>query len=77
VEAALEYVRAGWATDLNALLTDALRRYLDSHAAGLAERFLREDVEWGLHGSFGTAQTVNALNAADRTPCCDRGPLPV
>jgi hypothetical protein len=50
VEEAREYVRAGWAADLNHLLTDALRRYLESHAAGLAERFLGEDVDWGLHG---------------------------
>ena len=27
-----------------------LRRYLESHSAELAEKFIREDVQWGLHG---------------------------
>ena len=43
-------VQAGWATDLDAILTDALSRYLDSHTEALTESFIREDVEWGLHG---------------------------
>ena len=43
-------VREGWAGKLDDILADALRRYLDSHRAELAESFLREDLEWGLHG---------------------------
>lgn len=50
VEEAQEFVRAGWATDFNQLVTDALRRYLESHSAELAEAFIREDVQWGIHG---------------------------
>ncbi|MDZ7619972.1 MAG: ribbon-helix-helix domain-containing protein [Patescibacteria group bacterium] len=50
VEEAQEFVRAGWATDFNQLVTDALRRYLASHSAEFAEGFVREDVQWGLHG---------------------------
>ena len=50
IEDAREYVRAGWAVDLNGLLADALKRYLESHSATVAEGFIREDVEWGLHG---------------------------
>jgi predicted nucleic acid-binding protein len=31
-------------------LFEALRRFLDVHRPELLERFIREDVEWGLHG---------------------------
>jgi len=50
IEEAREYVRAGWAADFNQLVADALRRYLESHSADLAEAFVREDMEWGIHG---------------------------
>ena len=43
-------VRDGWARDLDTLLAEALRRYLDSHTARITEDFLEQDVEWGLHG---------------------------
>lgn len=44
------FVDEGWAGNIDELLAEALRRYLESHAADLTEQFLREDVEWGLHG---------------------------
>jgi hypothetical protein len=44
------YVQEGWVADFNELLTDALRRYLESHPAPLTETFIREDLEWGLRG---------------------------
>ncbi len=50
LEEAREYIRAGWATDLNQLVADALRRYLESHSADLADALVREDVQWGLYG---------------------------
>jgi Arc/MetJ-type ribon-helix-helix transcriptional regulator len=43
-------VEAGWFRDLDELMVNALRRYVESHRAELMERFIREDVEWGLHG---------------------------
>jgi len=43
-------VEAGWFRDLNELMLDALRRFIESHRAELMERFIREDVEWGLYG---------------------------
>jgi hypothetical protein len=43
-------VAAGWAKNFDALLAEALYRYLDTHRPELVERFVREDVEWGLHG---------------------------
>jgi Arc/MetJ-type ribon-helix-helix transcriptional regulator len=43
-------VEEGWFRDLDDLMLDALRRFVESHRAELMERFLREDVEWGLYG---------------------------
>jgi hypothetical protein len=51
VEEAKIFVECGGAVDLNELLTEALRRYLESHSEDLAERFVREDVIWGLRGA--------------------------
>jgi len=48
---ALSFVRDGWASDLNELLADALRRFLESHSARLTESMIMDDVQWGLHGS--------------------------
>jgi hypothetical protein len=50
VQQAAILVRDGWATDLDEILTDALRRYLSSHSAELNAAFIREDVDWGLRG---------------------------
>ncbi len=44
------FVAHGWATDFNELLMEALRRFLESHEASLTESFVKEDVNWGLHG---------------------------
>ena len=50
VSQAQALIDQGWAGDLDELLADALRRYLESHALALTESFIREDVEWGLRG---------------------------
>jgi len=47
---ARQLVLAGWVSNLDDLLADALRRYLESHSEELAEKFIREDVQWGLYG---------------------------
>ncbi len=52
------FVADGWATDFNELLTEALRRFLESHEASLTESFVKEDVEWGLHGRDGLRPTT-------------------
>lgn len=44
------FVKDGSVKDLNELLAEALRRYLESHSRQLSESFIRDDVEWGLHG---------------------------
>ena len=43
-------IATGWFRDLNELMLDALRRFLESHRADLMEAFIRQDVEWGLTG---------------------------
>jgi len=48
---ALAFVQEGWATDLNELLADALRRFLKSHSARVTESMVMNDVQWGLHGN--------------------------
>jgi hypothetical protein len=50
VSQARAFVEEGSVGDFNELLAEALRRYLESHSARLAESFIREDVGWGLHG---------------------------
>ena len=43
-------VEAGWFRDMDELMLNALRRLVESHRVEMADRFIREDVEWGLHG---------------------------
>lgn len=47
---ARSFVEEGWATDMNELLAEALRRFLESHSGDLTEAMIQEDVDWGLHG---------------------------
>jgi hypothetical protein len=49
-EQARSFVEEGWASDFNELLTEALRRFLESHPTRVMEAFVRDDVRWGLHG---------------------------
>jgi Arc/MetJ-type ribon-helix-helix transcriptional regulator len=48
---ALALVKEGWFRDENEIFSEALRRFLETHQPELMERFIREDVEWGLHGN--------------------------
>jgi hypothetical protein len=43
-------VQEGWFRDLDELMSNALRRFVESHRSELMERYLLEDVAWGLHG---------------------------
>ena len=43
-------VKEGWFQDLDSVLQEALRRYLDAHRSELLDRFVREDIAWGLGG---------------------------
>ena len=43
-------VQQGWASNVEEVVNESLRRYLESHQDVLTAAFIREDVEWGLHG---------------------------
>ncbi len=43
-------VNQGWVTNMDELIAEAMRRYLESHREAITEQFIREDVDWGLHG---------------------------
>ena len=57
-------VEEGWFQDESGLLVEALRRFLETHRSELMERFIREDVEWGLPG-----KDFRGVNVED----CQRG----
>lgn len=44
-------VDSGWFGSLDEIFADALRRFLETHRDELMERFVRDDVEWGLRGA--------------------------
>lgn len=44
------FVEEGWASGFDDLLAEALRRFLESHSGPVTASFLKQDVEWGLHG---------------------------
>lgn len=43
-------VRQGWASNMEEVINESLRRYLESHQDVLTEAFIKDDVEWGLNG---------------------------
>ena len=43
-------VKEGWFRDEQDIFSEAIRRFLDVHRTDLMEKFIREDVDWGLHG---------------------------
>jgi len=43
-------VREGWFSTHQDIISQAVQRFLDSHRPELMEKFILEDVEWGLHG---------------------------
>ena len=44
-------VQEGWFRDENDIFSEAIRRFLDTHQSELMEKFVRDDVEWGLCGN--------------------------
>jgi Arc/MetJ-type ribon-helix-helix transcriptional regulator len=43
-------VERGWFRSRDDVLQEAIRRFLETHQPELMDRFVREDVEWGLRG---------------------------
>ena len=50
VKRAQALVRDGWFRDEKDLFAEAIRRFLETHESELMEKYIRQDVEWGLHG---------------------------
>jgi len=44
-------VSEGWFRDEQDLFSEAIRRLLDTHQSELMQKFIRDDIEWGLHGN--------------------------
>ena len=44
-------VKDGWFRDEKEIFSEAIRRFLETHESELMAKFVREDVEWGLHGN--------------------------
>lgn len=44
------FVKEGWAADIGDAVVEAVRRFLESHRAGITRNQVLTDVEWGLHG---------------------------
>ena len=51
LEEAQMLISSGWYRNFDEILLDALRRFIESHQADLVEKFVREDVAWGLYGN--------------------------
>jgi Arc/MetJ-type ribon-helix-helix transcriptional regulator len=49
-EQADQLVATGWYSSVDEVISDALRRLLESRRQEVAEQFLRADVAWGLYG---------------------------
>ena len=47
---AIALVKEGWFRDEKDVFSEAIRRFLDSHRPELMEKFILDDVEWGLDG---------------------------
>ena len=43
-------VDEGWFENIDDLILDALRRFLETHRPELMEHYIWQDVEWGLRG---------------------------
>lgn len=44
-------VDQGLVTNIEELIVEAMGRYMESHREAMTEQFIREDVDWGLHGA--------------------------
>jgi len=39
-------VQQGWVANMDALIAESMRRYLESHSEAMTEQFIREDVNF-------------------------------
>ncbi len=45
------WVQQGWVAKMHELFAESMRRYQESHREAMTEQFIREDLEWVLHGA--------------------------
>jgi len=50
LQQAKRLVQQGWVGNMDELIVESMRRYLESHPETMNEHFIRDDVDWGLHG---------------------------
>jgi hypothetical protein len=43
-------VKQGWINNMDSLIIESMRRYIESHQQTTSEDFIREDIDWGLRG---------------------------
>lgn len=43
-------VKQGLINNMDSLIVESMRRYIESHQQTTNEDFIREDIEWGLRG---------------------------
>jgi Arc/MetJ-type ribon-helix-helix transcriptional regulator len=48
---AVALVNEGWFRDEKDVFSEAIRRFLETHQSELMQKFIRDDIEWGLHGN--------------------------
>ena len=46
-------VQQGWVANMDDLIAESMRHYLESHSESMTENFIREDVDWGKQSSSG------------------------
>ena len=48
---AVDLVNEGWFRDEKDVFSEAIRRFLETHQSELMQKFVRDDIEWGLRGN--------------------------
>lgn len=43
-------VKQGGINNMDSLIVESMRRYIESHQQTTSEDFIREDIDWGLRG---------------------------
>lgn len=43
-------IKEGLINNMDSLIVESMRRYIESHQPTTREDFIREDIDWGLHG---------------------------
>lgn len=50
LQQAQSLVQHGWVKNIQQLVEESLRRFVESHQETLTEQFIQDDIRWGLYG---------------------------